>query len=43
MMKPEDLPDLSLAALVLIVLAFGGGSFAQEPKASGGGFQLMAS
>jgi len=43
MMKPEDLPDPLLAALALIVLAFAGGSFAQEPKASGGSFQLMAS
>ena len=43
MMKPEDLPDPLLAALVLIVLAFAGGSFAQESKANGDGFQLMAS
>jgi len=43
MMKPEDLPDLLLAVLVLILLAFGGGSFAQEPKASGDGLQLRVS
>ena len=43
MMTPEDLPDLLLAALVLIVLAFAGGSFAQGPKASRECSQLMAS
>jgi len=43
MMKPEDLPDLLLAALALIVPAFAGGSFAQQPRASGECLQLMAS